>query len=271
MIPLEQYAPSWPKPDDPQPFKHIELEINTVCDLSCFGCDRFSDVTTALNMTLVQVRRFVDESLDLKWEWQRIRFLGGEPTLHPQFGEMVGELLRYRKEHVPQSDKPVFLQVLTNGRGKADKWREWLYERHVNLHAEAKEPGVNPPWFWNTRIAPVDRDPHCGELEPCGIFGPQGCGVGLTRHGYFLDGAGAAVARVAGIDCGVMRLEDVTWESILEQGRKLCRLCGHWNPLSGRLVTRKVTETGEVTGKFWSEALAAYKANRSKLKVYGDS
>ena len=244
------------------PFKTIELEILTACDLTCFGCDRMSDVTTAPNMKLEQVRAFVDESLDLGWEWERIRLLGGEPTLHPQFMEMVGELVRYR-ETFPSA----FLQVLTNGLGKADQYRDRLTALGISLHAEAKTKGVTPEWFNNTRIVPIDRDPSIGAVPPCGIFGPRGCGIGLTRHGYFLDGAGATVARVAGYDVGVMRLRDVTMDAMLEQAKTLCRACGHWNT-ADRILTEKVSVTGEVTGPFWTEKLAAFKMKRPALRLY---
>lgn len=249
------------------PFKHVELEINTACDLSCFGCDRFSDVTTAPNMTVRQVERFLAESVALNWPWERIRFLGGEPTLHPQFTELVTMLCRYRDMHRPT----VFLQVLSNGRGKIDRYRSWLIENRVSPHVESKDPGVTPQWFANTRIAPVDHDVQVGELEPCGIFGPHGCGVGLTRNGFFLDGAGASVARVAGIDCGVMALKDVTWQAMMDQAKVLCRICGHWNPMNGPGVTKKVTETGEVTGLFWTERLKRFKEERPVLRVYGEA
>jgi hypothetical protein len=243
------------------PFKHLEIECNTACDLACFACDRFSDATTAPNMTLEQVAMCVDESLELGWEWERIRLLGGEPTLHPQFEELLAELMRYRL-HFPN----VFLQVLTNGRGKAKQRAEFCQRNGVSLHAEAKD-GTTPAWFTNTRIAPVDRFPDVGEVEPCGIFGTRGCGIGLTRHGYFLDGAGASIARVAGYDVGVMRLKDVTWDAMLAQARVLCRVCGHWYPEGKR--PPPVTATGEVTGRFWTETLAKYSKEKPKLRVYG--
>lgn len=244
-------------------FAHIELEILTACDLDCFGCDRMSDVTTDINMTVTQVKHFVEESLELGWEWERIRLLGGEPTLHPHFQEMVGLLLDYRKHH-----PKVFLQILTNGRGKAAKYRPWLEECGVDLHAEAKTPGVTPLWFHNTRIVPIDRDPTIKEVPPCGIFGIHGCGIGLTRHGYFLDGAGATVARVAGHDIGVMHLKDVTWDAMMAQAKVLCRICGHWNP-PDRKVTEEVTKTGEVTGAFWTDKLGLYNKAIPNLRVYG--
>ena len=247
-------------------FKHIELEINTACDLACFGCDRMSDVTTDKNMTVDQVRRFVDESLDLKWEWERIRLLGGEPTLHPQLREIVQELIRYRTEF-----PKCFLQVLTNGLGKANLYRAWLESLGISLHAEMKSKDYQPSWFRNTRITPIDRDPNVGELPPCGIFGIHGCGIGLTRHGYFLDGAGASIARVAGDDIGVMNLRDVTWDSMIDQSKILCRKCGHWNPTDGTEVTKQVSETGMVTGDFWRETLRAYNEQKPTLKTYGEN
>lgn len=250
-------------PSHSSPFRHIELEINVACDLDCFACDRFSDVTSAPNMSLAQVTRFVNESLELGWIWERIRLLGGEPTLHPQLREIVEELIRYRQFY-----PKCFIQLLSNGRGKLSQHREWLICRGVDPHVEGKRPGVTPAWFNNSRIAPVDRDPNVGPLPPCGIFGVRGCGIGLTRHGYFLDGAGAAVARVAGFNIGVLSLKEVTWAAMLDQAKVICRCCGHWNP-DDHMVTKKVSETGEVTGKFWTDAIAAYKTKKPEMSVYG--
>lgn len=250
-------------PGQTERFKNVELEINTVCDLACFACDRMVDVTSAPAMTKQQVAHFVNESLELDWEWERIRLLGGEPTLHKDFPEMVKFLLAYRKRY-----PKCFLQVLTNGLGRSKDYRAWLEDNKVSLHAEAKEKGKTPEWFHNTRIVPLDRDPNVGILPPCGIFGIRGCGIGLTNHGYFLDGAGATIARVAGYDIGVMELKDVTWDVMMKQADVLCRICGHWNP-PDHLDTEKVAKTGEVTGAFWTERLEAYKKNKPVLRMYG--
>jgi hypothetical protein len=265
MIPLPTSAmPSDYPPDPGIRFKNIELEINSICDLACFGCDRFSDVTTAPNMTVAQVSRFVDESLELGWDWERIRLLGGEPTLHPQLKEIAGEIQRYKHRF-----RNVFVQVLSNGRGKWERERHWLTRIGFNVHVEGpKVKGVTPNWFTNTRIVPLDRNPTVITVPPCGIFDVRGCGIGLTRHGYFLDGAGASIARVAGYDIGVMALKDLTWDAMLDQAKVLCRVCGHWNP-SNATIVEKVTKTGQVTGKFWTETLEKYKATKPTLSIYG--
>lgn len=262
MIPLSVFDPD--HPDRSKRFAHVEIEINTVCDLACFGCDRMIDVTSAPAMTVGQVEYFVEESLTLNWEWERVRLLGGEPTLHKHFEEMIAQIVRYREWH-----PKVFLQILTNGLGKAALYRKWLESLNISLHAEAKERTVTPSWFHNTRIVPLDRNPALDTVEPCGIFGVHGCGIGLTNHGYFLDGAGATVARVAGHDIGVMDLKDVTWDSMIEQSKILCRVCGHWNPSDGKRVTELISKTGEVTGEFWTRTLEEYKRSKPRLKTYG--
>jgi hypothetical protein len=67
-----------------------------------------------------------------------------------------------------------------------------------------------------------------------------------------------------------MSLKEVTPENMLKQAEVLCRVCGHWNPVDGEQVTRLVSDTGMVTGKFWTERLEAWKMNPPKLRIYGE-
>jgi hypothetical protein len=53
----------------------------------------------------------------------------------------------------------------------------------------------------------------------------------------------------------------------MEQSKTLCRVCGHWTAPDG--TAKLVSETGRVTGEFWTGRLAAYKISKPTLRVYG--
>jgi hypothetical protein len=67
---------------------HVQLEITTLCNLSCPNCDRncgLGQAPTDERMTVGQVRHFLAESRELRGRpWRRIVVIGGEPTLHPE-------------------------------------------------------------------------------------------------------------------------------------------------------------------------------------------
>jgi hypothetical protein len=239
----------------PSLFNHVEIEINTTCDMGCFGCDRLVDVAPTGPMSVSQIRHFVDESLSSKWEWVRMHILGGEPTLHPQIREIVAELIRYRDRY-----PDVLLRVISNGQGRLEQHAAWLQERHIEISVAGKQKNKIPPYFRNTRVTPYDEDPlHCPK-PPCAIYGQGtgGCGIGLTKHGMFLCGAGASIARVIGADIGVMRLSDLTHEVMLEQAERLCHVCGHWNPINGPCRKNSIRETGQITGGYWTAVLSSW-------------
>ena len=240
-------------------FRHVEIEINSVCDMDCPCCDRFVDCAPTGPMKLEQVKLFVEESLDLGWEWERIHVLGGEPTLHKQLRPIIESLVDYRT-YYPK----VLLRLISNGSGMLKQRRPWLESQGIAVNVESKD-GTLPTYFCNMRRAPKDILEDETPFEPCSIFGIRGCGLGLTKHGFFLCGAGAAIARVCGLDIGIMKLADVNWESIIAQARYLCNVCGHHET-----VHSKASEDGGVVTKFWEDAMANYRKSPTVLKLYGE-
>jgi hypothetical protein len=214
-------------------------------------------------MTVDQIALFVEESLSLDWEWSRLRILGGEPTLHSDFEEIISLLAPYQKR-VPSSA----VGVVTNGHGKSREYKSWLLERGIDFRSTRKTKDEVPDWFGNLRMAPVDTDPTLTEVTHCSIGGVNGCGVGLTKHGFFLCGVGASIARVVGADIGVMSLRDATPKRLHAQAKYLCHLCGHWtHPDSIIKDVPRVRDTGKVASPFWHKTLTDWE--QLPMSTYG--
>ena len=74
--------------------KFIEIEITYRCNLRCINCDRSCrQAPTNEQMSVEQIQKFINESVDNNVKWERIRVMGGEPTLHPDIFEILNLLL----------------------------------------------------------------------------------------------------------------------------------------------------------------------------------
>lgn len=89
----------------------IEIDITYLCNLRCNNCNRSSaQAPEASHISLDDIRQFVDESINKDRNWERIRLLGGEPTLHPDFQNIINEMERYL-EYNPTT----LIEVVSNG------------------------------------------------------------------------------------------------------------------------------------------------------------
>lgn len=95
--------------------KSIEIDITWDCNLYCYNCNRSCrQAPTDDQMTVEQIQQFVDESQQAAIQWERIRVIGGEPTLHPQLFNILDVLLAYR-HHQNKSQPNSRIEVVTNG------------------------------------------------------------------------------------------------------------------------------------------------------------
>lgn len=216
---------------------HIQLEITTACNLACPNCDRACGIAPSKErMSLDDVRRFAAECRELKKHWRRIDILGGEPTLHP-------DLLAILEECRPLADE---VRLTSNGTGDFVQRVLATVPAWVRVRNSAEEK--HEPNFEAYNLAPCDQG--IADAQACSI--PWRCGLALTPAGYFLCGAGAAVARVFGKACGAKRLGDINVESLQAQRRTLCPLCGH-SRSSAKLTTQQEMSPS------WEAAVKAYK------------
>lgn len=226
----------------------VELEITTHCNLMCKFCDRrCSQAPANESMSLEQIRHFVDESIALNYDWHKIGILGGEPTLHPDLEEII-QILKTYTGKFPDCD--LFLATNYHGRKVIHKIKQ--FEKSIRVVKSPKNN--NPKWFNNINLTQKD---FSSVIHNCNIC--NGTGLGLTKRGYFPCGAGAAIARVLGMDIGIQSLADLNQVSIRNMLKELCMYCGH-----GLAV--KVGENN-TTSPFWEQAYQKYREEQKLLKL----
>ncbi|HYO64978.1 MAG TPA: radical SAM protein [Archangium sp.] len=200
----------------------IEIDITYLCNLRCFNCNRsVRQAPEALHLPLAAITAFVDQSIARDKRWRRIRVLGGEPTLHPAFFELIEELRRYR-----QAYPDCLIEVVTNGHGEAVRSRLSQLPADIWLENSAKTSEVQPA-FGPFNLAPMDDAAyrHADFRNGCAIM--RDCGMGLTPLGYFPCAVAGGIARITGKGGGRSELP-ADEDDMTELVERHCKLCGRF-------------------------------------------
>lgn len=226
----------------------IELDITWACDLRCANCNRScAQAPTGEQMTVAQVRDFVDQSLARGHSWERIRVLGGEPTLHPDLRAILAELDRYRAAH-PE----VVVELATHGHG--ERVNRVLATLPAWLRIDDSGKTGPEQDFEPFNVAPIDTDLRDADFRNgCPIT--TVCGIGLGPRGYFPCAVAGGIDRVLGDRAGRPDLpaDDDEMTDLLDRS---CRWCGHFDPRI-RPPTRE-----PVRSPAWTAAYARWHAAR---------
>ena len=274
-------ANSWVRKCLRQPFvinfSKIELEITTDCGLKCNNCDRScGQAPSREEMSLEQISKFIDESIRLDKRWAKIAIQGGEPLHHTRALEILDAFAEYKRRHSPNTN----LRLTTSGWGKKVKMllpdvpKEFfiLNTEKVPL-GDARKVTLQGhyPRFDTTQLAPIDVGMDCSAMNfrsGCSIT--EGCGIALTRYGYFPCGAGASVARVFQYDVGIMALSDISEDRFRGCLDILCRHCGHFKSRSRyKFPSPTILHSwDQVTSPSWKDALSRYDPEQVLMTLY---
>lgn len=210
----------------------IEIDITYACNLHCLNCNR--SVTQApdkQHMPLSMIEAFVNESIATDKRWRRIRVLGGEPTMHPEFSAIIEELRRYKRWH-----SACLVEVVTNGHGKAVNAKLNALPDDIWVENSHKTSVVQPT-FGPFNMAPVDdpRYDHADYANGCAIM--DECGMGLTPNGYYPCAVAGGIDRITNDGLGQQALPADS-DDMLAASKKLCRLCGRFR--AGHFVPRNL-------------------------------
>ena len=235
----------------------IEIEITTACSLACFNCDRsVRQAPSNEHMSLEQIERFVKESIELDWKWERITLIGGEPTLHPQLFELLKIIKKYK-----DINNNCMIEIATNGYGRKvneiiNKLPNWIVIRNSKKESNTQS-------FSSYNIAPLDLKEYKNANFKRGCWVTERCGLGLSKYGYYPCGAGASIDRIFGFDVGQKKLSLVNDAILKNQLEILCKYCGHYKH---NYDAERTTE--EKMSISWQKAYENYRKTKPNLLLY---
>jgi glycosyltransferase involved in cell wall biosynthesis len=240
----------------------IEIDITYECNLKCINCNRSStQAPIKEGMSVEQIENFVRESIDINKKWKLINLLGGEPTIHKDFLQIVNLILNeYIVKHSPET----ILQVTSNGFGELVQERLSKLPKHKNLiidYASFKDERIIP-YFSPFNDAPIDKSDGSEKEYHKGCWVTSYCGIGLNQLGYYPCGVAGGIDRVFELNLGVQSLKNVD-ESIAKYLDTFCRFCGNFSDYEknfGDFIPRneKAALTKPVISESWKKVYKKY-------------
>ena len=227
----------------------VEIDITTKCNCQCVSCDR--RCTQALDdrhMPVAILEQFVSDSAAVKYPWDTIAVLGGEPTLHPEVERIVDLLSNYVKTSRPECE----LSLVTNATGRDVQGTISKIAGKIDIVRRPKQTWTE--WFNNVDIAPIDVT---GNVSSCHIV--RDCGVGFSSRGFFPCGPAAAIARVLNMESQIKRVLDIARDLLEKTMPFFCQYCGH--ALAIPLAV------DDKPSPFWLEAYRTYRFYRGSCKT----
>ena len=203
----------------------IELDITYRCNLKCHGCNRScGKAPTDQSMDIGHLEGFVRESIDLQKKWKLINVLGGEPTLHPAFLEIVDILQEYADSFSPNT----IIQVVSNGIDKQSLrlLEEAKLRKNVRIDYNSFKSSNKIEYFSPFCDAPID-DPAFKDAEfDKACWGTAYCGLCFNGVGYYACAPAAGIDRVLGQDRSIKKLSEASIENLSKHFNLFCPLCG---------------------------------------------
>ncbi len=232
----------------------IEIDITYECNLRCANCNRSSaQAPSEEAITLAQIEKFVNESINKGIRWKEISLLGGEPTLHPDILAILSILLDYKDRYSPNT----YIDLETNGTG--DYVKNVLRKVPKRIGIVNTNKGLRGYRHWVFNVAPIDSSWYklLDFSNGCSVI--SDCGTGLTPYGYYCCAVAGGIDRIFGFDMGRKTLPEKN-DLVIEQLNKFCSLCGHF----------KIYERDPriILSPTWERAYKEYELKKPKLSCY---
>ncbi|WP_051267617.1 radical SAM protein, partial [Treponema pedis] len=219
----------------------IEIDITFKCNLKCNGCNRSCGLAPSdEEMSIDDINNFIADSIHNNKKWKMINILGGEPTLHSNFLQIITIL---QKKYADIFNKNVTIQIVSNG--LTEKTKELCKQaeklKNVIIDYESFKTKNTIDYFTPFSDAPCD-DNKFNEVDyskACWVTAY--CGIGLNKNGYYACSVCGGIDRVLKTSNGVKSFTELTEDKQKEHFEKFCRLCGnfkHYSSNKGDFILR---------------------------------
>ena len=178
-------------------FSKIEIDITYDCNLKCVACNRScSQAPSKECISINVIKDFISQSIESNTKWECINILGGEPTLHPLFSEIIEMIMN---DYVSKYSQKTKIFVVSNGidqesRNKCEKLSEKY--SNVTIDYNSYKNGVRNEYFTAFNNAPIDDESLKTEDFTKACWVTKHCGIGLNNKGYYVCAVAGGIDRV---------------------------------------------------------------------------
>jgi hypothetical protein len=241
----------------------IDLDLTYNCNLKCPCCCRSCSQAPADEfISPSQVEKFIAESIRTNRKWKRIDLIGGEPTIHPDFMEILDLIHSYKMDHSPATA----IWLRSNGHG--DRYKEIVGKMPLDVIVEHQPKTMDyfRKNYYAFNVAPIDL-PTMNRLDPeNGCYVTSTCGIALNKYGYYACGNGAGIDRIFGFDLGRKKLPPAS-DEMRDQMRILCRYCGAFHRCFMRINIGRPADNFAIS-KSWKTIYEKYRRVHPPLTLY---
>ena len=249
----------------------IEIDITYDCNLKCISCNRSCTQAPSKedSISIKQIHKFIEESIEISKKWELINILGGEPTLHPNFLEIVELILN---EYILKYSPDTILQITSNGYTEDTKkiLNKLPKSKNIIIDKKSFKESNKVIYFTPFNLAPVDLDDFKNKEFSKGCWITSYCGIGLNKYGYYPCSVAAAMDRVMGYDVGIKSLKEASVDKLKELLNLFCGYCGNfveYHKNYGNFIPRceKSPFIKNIISKTWKDIYSKYHKKRPNL------
>lgn len=235
----------------------IEIDLTYACNLRCQDCNRSCrQAPDGMEIQLEKIKKFVDDSLSRSIAWKKIRLLGGEPTLHSKFEEVLYEIGRYKF-----SNPRCRLEVVTNGYGRKVKRKLLNVPPFFHIENTMKDSDIQPQ-FYSFNVAMKDKKGSQKIDFTNGCSNIEQCGIGLTPSGYYPCAIAGGIDRVAGWNLGRKEIPEEQ-DDMLDLLNEFCNYCGRFESRYFTPPELMPNSTPGVMSSSWEQIYDEWNARRA--------